>query len=60
MSMIRCSVCEGIVDSDAFPEGFLVTPETVPLPAVKQDHVFVCERCQDDISEAELELRTPK
>lgn len=58
--MILCNECDRIVDSDDFPEGFLTTIETVELPTWKQDHVFICEGCQDDIPEDELEMRTPK
>lgn len=48
MSMDRCK-CGEFVDTDEFPEAYLLTPESVGKPQAEQRHQCVCSACQENM-----------
>lgn len=56
--MDRCR-CGNLVDTDADPDCYLVAFESFGLPAHKQDLICTCERCREEMSVLELEMRIP-
>lgn len=48
MSMDKCE-CGKFVDTDEFPEAYLLTAASVGQPKHKQNHECVCEVCQEDM-----------
>lgn len=57
MSMDRCG-CGEFVDTDEFPEAYLLTKDSIGIPKIKQRHMCVCSDCQELIEEDELEARS--
>ena len=60
MSMDTCKVCGTLVNTDDYPDDYLVTLATMDRPAHMQDHECVCEHCQNRMPEALLEARLPQ
>jgi hypothetical protein len=61
MSMDRCK-CGELVDTDDFPESYVLTADSVGKPSHEQRHECLCSSCYEtlnqNISEKEWEART--
>jgi hypothetical protein len=61
MSMDRCK-CGDFVDTDEFPEAYVLTADSIGRPAHQQTHECLCYQCRESlmerITEQEWEART--
>lgn len=48
MSMDRCK-CGDLVDTDEFPEAYLLTIDSIGRPKHQQNHECVCSNCQENM-----------
>lgn len=60
MSMMLCAECGSLVDTDDYPQAFLVTVGTLDAPRHKQDFECICPACQDHMDDDEIERRQPR
>ena len=62
MSMDKCK-CGEFVDTDEFPEAYLLTAASIGKPKHQQDHECVCSSCQENmiqnLTEEDWEARQP-
>lgn len=49
MSMDRCKSCGELVDTDEYPEAYLLTLQSIGKQEYKKDYACFCSDCQENM-----------